>query len=105
MGLMDTINNCKTYSYRGFQKELEKQDYYDLSDIKELAELFKKYYTIYRKNNHQRLIEVVDNILVVLDFGNKRKFVKDIKKNETIIGCDIDEQLDIDFILDYCEKL
>ena len=105
MGLIDIINNCKTFSYKGFQKELDKQVVHDISDIKELAEIFKNEYTIYRKNQHQRLIEVVKYLVIVVDYGTKRKFVKDIKKQETIIGCDIDELLDIDFIVKYYENM
>ena len=105
MGLMDIINNCKTLTYKGFIKELDRQTVWDVSDIAELADLFKKEYTIFRKNENQKLIEVVDYIIIVLDYGNKRKFVKDIKKQETVFACDVDELLDIDDIIKYYEKM
>ena len=78
---------------------------YETSDMQELAELLRKEYTKYKKVYSQYVIEVVDYLKIIMDCETKRKFVKDLKKNETVFACDIDDKLDIDGIIDYYEKM
>ncbi len=103
-GLMGDINNCETFNCKSFIKHLKKNAY-ETSDMEELAELFKKEYTLYKKVYAQKTIEVVDYLKIIMDCETKRKFVKDLNKDKTVFACDIDDKLNVDDILDYYKKM
>lgn len=77
----------------------------DTSDMEELTERLRKEYTLFKEGKKRYMIEVVNYIIIVMDFLTKRKFVNDLKNGGTITVCDLNETLDVEEIMDYLIKM
>lgn len=102
--LADEINYSSVMSYKKFLKKLGNA-LCDTSDMEELTERLRKEYTLFREGKKRYMIEVVNYIIIVMDFSTKRKFVNDLKNGGTITACDLNETLNVEEIMDYFMKM